>query len=238
MAPTQQAFTETAKTSNRTSHTKTQVLMMYKRVVDNVKLRCPGFTRTIENEIYETDANGDDSAFLHTVGEILTQDDRSADSVTKVANGDDLACRIYFPVYDTDYGCKIYDGASVKDAMCYENEQTYDIVILFHEQNTESGISEEFAQMMTPFSEEVLIHNLNAYFPALNKNNCNTALRYYNCEIRCNIDKNSGHLLSLHQKMITQVNMNVNFDLILTESAFSAQTTMINHLDYTDFIWN
>jgi len=235
---TEQADTEVVRISNRAPFTKTQVLMMYKQAVDLVKLRCPGFTRTLENEIHETDADGESAAFLNAVIHILTADDRSSDSIITVAKDDDLACRIYFPVYDTDYGCKVYDGASVKDALCYENGQSYDIVILFHEQNSDDGIAPEFAQMMTPFSQEILMHNLNAYFPVLNENNCDTALRYYNCEIRCRIDKNSGHILSLSQKMVTQVNMHVKLDLVLTESDFSAQTTMINHLDFNTFLWH
>ncbi len=235
---TERAAIESAGTSNRTPLTKTQVLAMYKQAVDLVKLRCPGFTRTLENEIHETDAKGEAVALLNSVIHILTQDVHSADGVVTVAKDDDLACRVYFPVYDTDYGCKIYDGASVKDAMCYDNGQSYDVVILFHEQKTADGISPEFAQMLTPFSKQALLQNLNAYFPVLNASNCAAALRYYNCEIRCRIDKNSGHIISLMQKMITEVNMQVNFDLVLTERDFTVRTTMVNHLTFNDFIWH
>ncbi len=211
---------------------------MYKQAVDSVKLRCPGFTRTIVNDIHETKASDTAASLLNAAIEILTAGNNATDNVVAVAKGDDLACRVFFPVYDTDYGCKIYDGASVRDAICYDNGETYDIIILFHEQNSECGISDEFAQMMTPFSCEALIQNLNAYFPFLNSDNCDTALRYYNCEIRCRVDKDSGLILSLQQKMITQVNVNVILDLVLTESAFSAQTIMINHLEFSDFRWN
>ena len=230
-------FTEAVGLSNRSAFSKMQVLEMYRRAVDEVKLRCPGFVRTIDNEIYETTVGENASTFLNKAISILIGDNSSSDSVVAVDRGDDLACRMYFPVYDTDYGCKIYDGAAIKDAMCYDNGKTYDIIILFYEQSTESGISQEFTQMMTPFSQETLIRNLNAYFPALNAENCEAALRYYNCEIHCTIDKNSGHVLALSQKMVTQVKMQIKLDMVLAESSFSAQATMINHLVFNDFIW-
>lgn len=211
---------------------------MYRQAVDEVKLRCPGFTRTIDNEIYGTTVSGNASTFLNKAISILTGDNSSSDSVVTVAKGDDLACRIHFPVYDTDYGCKIYDGSGIKDAMCYDNGNTYDIIILFYEQNTEDGIAQEFSQMMTPFSHEILMQNLNAYFPMMDESNCAASLRYYNCEIHCTIDKNSGHVLNLFQKMVTQVDMDITLDLVLSDTSFTAQSTMINHLAFKDFIWN
>ncbi len=218
--------------------TKMQVLMMYKQAVDAVKLRCPGFTRTVENKIHDINAASDAVAFAKVLTAIPPATNRSTDSVVTVEKDDDLSCRIYFPVYDTDYGCRFYDGSAVRDALCYENGQTYELIIQFHEQDSDVGISNEFSQMLSPFSQDELMHILQSYFPVLNENNCDTALRYYNCEIRCRIDKNSGHVLSLQQKMITQVVMNVNLDLILTETSFSAQAVMVSHLEFTDFIWN
>lgn len=225
-------------TNKRTAFTKTEVLKMYKQAADLVKLRCPGFTRTLANEIYEINTKGDGASLLNAALAVLTEDDRSSDSRIVIAKDDDLACRTYFPVYDTDYGCKLIDGASVASAVCYENSNAYELIIVFHEQNSDEGISTEFAQMMTPYSKETLLQNLNAYVPSLHAENCDAQLRYYNCEIRCNIDRKSGRMLSLSQKMVTAISLNVSLDLLLTEKTITAGGTMINHLDFTDFIWH
>ncbi len=211
---------------------------MYERAVNNVKLYCPGFTKSVNNELYNSESDESTNMLLNTVVAILTGNNHSADGILDVAKGDELACRMHFPVYDTDFGCKIYDGASVKDAICYDNGTFYELVILFQEQSTVNGISEEFANMMIPFSDEALLYNLNAYFPSLNEDNCIAELRYYNCEIRCELDKTNGHVLSLKHKLIADVSMILQLDFIFTEPSVEAQATMINHLAFTDFIWN
>ena len=91
---------------------------------------------------------------------------------------------------------------------------------------------------MTPYSQEMLVNNINNYFPSLNAENCELDLRYHHCEVRCVIDAKSGYVLSLSQKMITDITLQAELDFVLTQSAITLSATMVNHIDFTDFIWN
>ena len=146
------------------TYTKMQVLQMYKQAVDLVKLRCPGFTRTTRNELQDVSADGAASDALNAYIALLSY--KKPGSVTEqiVSMDDDLACRIYFPIYNSDYGCEIYNGNSVRDALCDINNDILEIVLVLHEQTSRAGIAEEFLQIMTPYSQEMLVNNINNYF--------------------------------------------------------------------------
>ena len=226
------------KSGQQLPKSKADVLQMYKQAADLVKLRCPGFTRTSQIKLYDfqvQNAQGESGSGLLPG---LVRNSENTDSVVTVKKDDDLSCRMYFPVYDTDYGCRLEDMSCVQSAVCYDAGDAYEMVVLFYEQPSALCFNGEFGQIMTPYSPQTLLERLQLYLPFLTQENFTPQLRYYNCELRCKIDKKSGHLLSLSQKMVTDVALEIKLDLVLTTADFTAKGILFNQLQFSDFIWH
>ena len=234
---TQASDAITLPVSGPLPRSKADVLQMYKEAADLVKLRCPGFVCTIENHAANFRSAARENGLFDAVQSILMENDQSADTVTTVQKGDDLACRTYFPVFHTDYGCLLSDHSIVKGATCYADGSSYNILILFEEQIDPDPVNSAFAQIMTPFTDSALLQSLNAYLPALNSSNTQATLRYYNCEIRCTLDSETGEMVSLSHKMIADVELQVAVDMVFTDLDGQLTCTLIHHADYTSFDW-
>jgi len=62
---------------------------------------------------------------------------------------------------------------------------------------------------------------------------------YTGNEITCVIDRESGRIKSLTQKMIIKVDIDLDIDLFFfSANLIEAHGTVINKLEYTDFIWD
>ena len=63
-------------------------------------------------------------------------------------------------------------------------------------------------------------------------------INYTNCEITCVIDKETSRMTSLKHKMIMDIEIVMNLDLILFQTKnVKAQGRIVNFLEYYNFDW-
>ncbi len=238
MRETESATEETSLADGPVPRSKADVLQMYKDAVDLVKLRCPGFVRKVDNHASDFHSIQSENGLFDAAQKILLANDQSADETVTVQKEDDLACRTYFPIYHTDYGCLLQDTNIVKSAVCYAQGDNYNILILFEEQTDPDPTDSAFAAIMVPYTKETMLTALNAYLPVLNNKNTTTAsFRYYNCEIRCTVERSTGRMVSLSHKVIADVSLQVAVDMVFTDLDEQIACTLIQHTDYNSFVW-
>ncbi len=217
---------------------KADVLQKYTQAANLVKQQCPGFKRTESNVIYNLHVDDRvasplwDSWFAVMAAEngILT------DQLT-VNKGDDIACRTFFPVFHTDYGCKITDDDIIAAAFCYDLGAFEEIVILFHDFDAPQLQADDFAQIMPAYSEKTLFRYINERIPILSQADCCASLRYYNCELHCVLDSRTNRIVSLSLKTVADAALKTSASVYLTETELDITATLSNDLKYTDFVW-
>lgn len=219
------------------------VITFYKSAMNDVKVRAPGYTRTEYQEISDVTA-GDGNVqlinrILNLVGTELLKDSGDEQKTIQIMAHDDIAVRETFPLYNKDVGCELNDMSIIKSATCYTDGLSYKIIITFDDQLNPDYQYSSFAQIMTPINREALSDPIEEYLVVLDYNNYKFDINYTNCEITCIIDKASNRMTSLKQKMIMDVDIALNLDLILFQTKnVKAEGRIVNFLEYYNFDWS
>ena len=91
---------------------------------------------------------------------------------------------------------------------------------------------------MTPIDRKALSAPIEEYLVVLDYNNYKFDINYTNCEITCIIDKTTNRMTSLKHKMIMDINIELNLDLILFQTKnVKAEGKIVNFLEYYNFDW-
>lgn len=219
------------------------VILFYKSAMNDVKVRAPGYVRNEYQEISDVEAGNGDiqliNRILNLVGTELLKDSGDEEATIQIMAHDDIAVRETFPLYNKDVGCELTDMSIVKSAVCYSDGQSYKIVITFDDQLNPDSEDSSFADIMTPIDRDALSDPIEEYLVVLDLNSYKFDLNYTNCEITCIIDKATNRMTSLKHKMIMDVEIVMNLDLILFQTNnVKAQGTIVNFLEYSNFDWS
>ncbi len=218
------------------------VLRFYKSAVDDVKVRAPGYTRNEYQEISDVSAGNGDvqliNRVLNLVGAELLKDSGDEEATIQIMPHDDIAVRETFPLYNKDVGCELTDMSIIKSAACYSDGTSYKIVITFNDQLNPDATNSSFSKIMTPVDRKKLSDPIEEYLVVLDLNSYKFDLNYTNCEITCIIDKQTNRMTSLRHKMMIDIEIVMNLDLILFQTNnVKAQGKIVNFLEYYNFNW-
>lgn len=219
------------------------VIEFYKRATGDVKVRAPGYVRSEHHEI--SDVTGGDGSMqlvdriLNLVATEVLKDSGDEESVITIMPHDDLAVRATFPLFNKDVGCELTDMSIVKSATCYSDGSTYKIVIVFDDMTNPDHETSAFADIMNPIDRDALSDPIEEYLVVLDMNSYKFDINYTNCEIVCIIDKETSRMTSLKHKMIMDIEIVMNLDLILFQTNnVKASGKIVNFMEYHSFDWS
>lgn len=218
------------------------VIEFYRRAMNDVKVRAPGYTRNEYQEISDVAAGNGDvqliNRILNLVGTELLKDSGDEEATIQIIPHDDIAVRETFPLYNKDVGCELTDMSIIKSATCFSDGQSYKIIITFDDQLNPDHEYSSFAQIMTPIDRDALSDPIEEYLVVLDFNSYKFDINYTNCEITCVIDKETSRMTSLKHKMIMDVEIVMNLDLILFQTKnVKCNGRIVNFLEYYNFDW-
>lgn len=219
------------------------VIEFYKRATTDVKVRAPGYTRNEYQEISDVEAGSGEmqliNRILNLVGTELLKDSGDEEATIQIMAHDDIAVRETFPLYNRDVGCELTDMSIVKSAVCYTDGKSYKIIITFDDQLNPDHENSSFADIMTPIDRDALSNPIEEYLVVLDYNSYKFDVNYTNCEITCVIDKETSRMTSLKHKMIMDIEIVMNLDLILFQTKnVKAEGRIVNFLEYYNFDWS
>lgn len=219
------------------------VLDFYTQAMNNVKLRCPGFTKREYQEIGDVTAGSGNinlaNKILNLVGtELLTSSGDSDSTVTLKAH-EDVKVRENFPVFGEDFGCKVNDLSIIKSASCFTDGEQYKIVITFNDQLNPEPKACDFGYIMTPIERQNVANGIEEYVVVIDSDQFKFDFNYTDCEIICYVDVETGRINSLVQKMIIDIDIDLDIDVIFFKTNIvKAKGRLVNHLEYSDFDWS
>ena len=218
------------------------VILFYKSAMNDVKVRAPGYTRTEYQDISDVTAGSGElqliNRILNLVGTELLKDSGDEEKTIQIIAHDDIAVRETFPLYNQDVGCDLTDMSIIKSATCYTDGASYKIIITFDDQLNPHHETSSFAKIMTPINRDALSKPIEEYLVVLDYNSYKFDINYTNCEITCIIDKATNRMTSLKHKMIMDISINMNLDLILFQTQnVKAEGKIVNFLEYYNFDW-
>ena len=219
------------------------VITFYKSAMNDVKVRAPGYTRTEYQEMSDISAGDGNiqlvNRILNLVGTELLKDSGDEQKTIQIMAHDDIAVRETFPLYNKETGCELNDMSIVKSATCYTDGLSYKIIITFDDQLNPDHQYSSFSQIMTPIDRNALSDPIEEYLVVLDYNNYKFDINYTNCEITCIIDKQTNRMTSLKHKMIMDIEIVLNLDLILFQTKnVKAEGRIVNFLEYYNFDWS
>lgn len=222
---------------------KEAVISLYKSVLNDVKVRCPGFTRS-ETQVTDGVTAGKGrlqlaDRILNLAAEEILNSHGAGEGVVKVSPHSDVEVLEKFPAYGKSYGCGLQNLSIINTAVCYTDGKTYKLVITVADTlNAEPGQG-DFSEIMTPISRQAIADGIREYFLVLDRNQYQFDFNYTGNEIICEIDVETGRILSLTQKSVVEVDVDLDMDLLLFKTNFiEAHGTIINRLEFSDFIWD
>lgn len=219
------------------------VLDFYTSAVNNVKLRCPGFTKREYQELGDVVAGNGTlnlaNRILNLVGTELVKSSGSDDSELTVKAHNDVAVRNNFPVFGEEYGARVTDMSIIKNAFCYTDGKQYKIVITFNDQLNPEPKKCDFGNIMTPIERQNVANGIEEYVVVIDSDAFKFDFNYTGCEIICYVDVATGRITSLTQKMIIDIDIDLDIDVIFFKTNIvKAKGSLVNHLEYTDFDWS
>ncbi len=219
------------------------VLELYRRAMNDVKVRAPGYLRYEYQETSDVEAGDGHIQFMNNILNLvateLLKDSGDEEATIRINAHDDIAVRKTFPLYNKDVGCELTTMSIIKSAVCYSDGETMRVVIQFDDQLNPHHETSDFAKIMTPINREALSDPIEEYLVVLDKNQYEFSINYTGCEITCIIDIESGRMISLTQKMIMDIDINMNLDLFIFQtSGVKASGRIVNILKYSDFDWS
>lgn len=214
----------------------TGILRMYKNAVDKVKASSAGFVRkdtVVLTDLQIKSANG---ALLNSTLEAVDSEFVSEDTVI-VQKNDDVANRTFFPVYNTDVGCKYYTGNTLNAATGFKENDNYFLTLYFKNIQPASADWNEFENILSVPDDDDLLATICSFIPFVQEKASFEELQYKNCEIKCEIQSNNDLLQSLTHKIIVDFIIRSQADMIFDTGEISVQGTLISYHQFDDFVW-
>lgn len=220
-----------------------EVLDFYTQAMNNVKLRCPGFTKREYQDISDVTAGSGNlnlaNRILNLVATELLTSSGDSDSTVKVKAHEDVKVREQFPVFGEDFGCRVEDLSIIKSASCFTNGKQYKIVITFNDQLNPEPKTCDFGYIMTPIERQKVADGIEEYVVVIDSDQFKFDFNYTNCEIICYVDVETGRITSLTQKMLIDIDIDLDLDLVVFKTkVVKARGQLVNHLEYSDFDWS
>ncbi|MCH5197705.1 MAG: hypothetical protein J1E34_02255 [Oscillospiraceae bacterium] len=219
---------------------KAGVIELYTKTVNEVKIRCPGFKRTDYQTFEETSANSGlqlANRILSLVASELLGEGGS--SVQTVQPHSDIEVIEKFPIYNQSYACDLTDLSIIDSAVCYTDGVQDRIVITVANTINPRPVTSDFGKILNPVNRENVAGGIASYLTKLDLDKYLFDFNYTGNEITCVIDRESGRIKSLTQKMIIKVDINLDIDLFFfVSNLIEAHGTVISKTEFTEFDWS
>ncbi|MBQ7688289.1 MAG: hypothetical protein IJT27_03620 [Clostridia bacterium] len=222
---------------------KAAVLALYTTAMNNVKNRCPGFTKKDYQSIGDVTAGNGRlqlaNRILNLVATEVLQSTGDSNAQVVVKAHEDVKVVDSFPLYGESVGCTLENTSILSSAVCYTDGTRYKIVITVADTlNPEPGVG-DFYKILTPVARQKVAEGIASYLVVLDNNKYKFDFNYTGNEIICVFDIASGRMEYLSQKMLVNVDIDLDLDLLLVQTDFiKAKGTVVNHIEYTDFDWS
>ena len=221
---------------------KSAVMELYKNALNNVKIRCPGFRRTESLLTQDVTAGAGKlqlaNRILELVAKELVRSRGGAEQTLVVPPMSELDVLDRFPTYGKAEGCTLEDYSILTSAVCYTDGAVYKIVITVEDTLNADPEKGEFRKIMTPISRTSVLGEIGERNLMLDEDQFRFDFNYTGNEIICELDAATGNLLRLTQKSVVEVDVDLDLDFLLFRTNFiEAHGTVINRLEFTDFVW-
>lgn len=221
---------------------KTAVLSLYTAAMNEVKTRCPGFSKKSDQNIGEVSAGNGRlqlaNKVLNLIASEVLKSTGDGNYEERIPAHSDVLVTDNFPLYGSDKGCELEDASILSSAACYTDGERYKLVLMVRDTlNPEPG-DDGFSRILTPVARQKVADGIAEYLLVLDENKYKFDFDYTGNEIICVIDRDSGRMEYLSQKMIIGVDIVLDLDLVLLQTDFiKASGTIVNHVEYTAFDW-
>ncbi len=218
------------------------VLKKYTEAVNEVKLRCPGFVRTEIQSVEDVTAGKGKLQFanqlVNLVAVELLRNGGDGSAVTSVPAHNDVQVREKFPVYGQNYGCGLTDLSLIEYAACYTDGATDRIVIKPGPALNPEPRTSDFGSIMTPIERKNVTGGIARLFYMLAQDRYTLDFNYTDNEIVCELDRQTGRVLTLTMRMVVRVDFDMDLDLLLLRTDFAeAHGCVVHKVTFTDFDW-
>ncbi len=219
------------------------ILQLYTEVVNNVKLRCPGFKKRDDQNFSDVQTGSGDfqvaNRILNLVATEVLKSAAGESDVSTIPAHDDLKVLNNFPIYGQEYACALTELSMLKSAACYTDGERCKIVLTVQDTSNAEPVTSEFGKIMTPVRREEIADRITRYFVMLDEEKFKFDFRYTGNEIICVFNKETKELEYLSQRMIVNIDINLDMDLVIFSTDFVRATgKVISHIEYTDFDWS
>ena len=218
---------------------KAGVLALYTQTVNDVKKRCPGYTKTVVLST-ETAADGTKPGISERIMNLVVSALLNADGGSMeetVPPHSDIRVLEGFPVCGREYGCELTNLNMIDTAACYTDGEVYRLVITVHAVINPDAEDGEFYKIMTPIKRESVAEGFGALFSMSDLSDYLFDFNYRDNEIECVIDRETGRIISLSQRNVISVDMSVGSGLFFLQN-IEAHGTVLHKLEFTDFVWD
>ena len=219
---------------------KAGVLALYTEAVNNVKKRCPGFTRTVTLNTERSTEDAAEQPLAERIMNLVVSEMLSADGgamAETVPPHSDVRVLETFPVCGRDYGCNLTNLSMIDSADCYTDGKTYRLVIKVHATINPDPDSGEFYKIMTPIRRESVAGGISPLLQRLDLGKYLFDFNYRDNEITCVIDRETDRIVSLSQRNVIGVDIDLGGATFLL-SGIEAHGTVLHKLEFTDFVWD
>lgn len=216
------------------------VIELYTKTVNEVKIRCPGFTRR-DYQTYETVSADSGLQLGNRILSLVASEllGGSGSSVQTVQPHSDIEVIKKFPIYDQGYACSLTDLSIINSAVCYTDGVEDKIVVTVADTVNPKPVTSDFGKILNPVKRENVAGGIASFLSKLDLDKYLFDFNYTGNEITCIIDRESGRIKSLTQKMIIKVDIDLSIDLFFfTQNVIQAHGTVISKTEYTDFDWS
>ncbi|MBQ7638863.1 MAG: hypothetical protein IJS90_08185 [Clostridia bacterium] len=216
------------------------VMDLYIKTVNEVKIRCPGFTKKDYETIEDVSAGGGRLKLANRILGVVTSEllGPGSSSVKTVRPHSDVDVIESFPVYNEGFGCGLTNYDIIGEAQCSTDGTENRIVITVRDTLNPDPDNSEFGKILCPVNRENVASGIASFLSGMDLSKYIFDFNYTGNEITCVIDRETGKLKSLTQKMIIKVDIDLDLDLFLfSTDLIEAHGTIIHKTEYTDFIW-
>ena len=219
---------------------KASVLALYTETVNDVKKRCPGFTKTVTLTTENVDPGEGNRPLAERIMNLVVSE------MLNVEGGDvqetlpphsDVRVLEVFPVCGKDYGCDLTNLNVIDSAVCYTDGEIYRLVITVHATINPDPDGGEFYKIMTPIERRSVAGGISPLLQKLDLGRYLFDFNYKDNEIVCELDRETGRILSLSQRNVIGVDIDLGGASFLL-SGIEAHGTVLHKLEFTDFVWD
>ena len=219
---------------------KAAVLALYTDTVNDVKRRCPGFTKSVTLDTEDVSAGEGNQTLAErimnlVVSEMLNTEGGSFSET--VPPHSDIRVLEVFPVCGKDYGCDLTNLEMIDSAVCYTDGSVYKIIIQVHAEINPSPESGDFCKIITPIKRQNVAGGISALLQKLDLGSYLFDFNYRDNEITCVLDRETGRILSFSQRNVISVDIDLANALFFL-TGIEAHGTVLHKLEFTDFVWD